>query len=144
MPANLPDRSLPFDAEHNAVNRRAHERFAVPPMYTGLQIRRLEDEVFSLDGHAYDISEGGVQFETDMPIAPGTEIGLMIDIPGCKVGDPGPGRAVFAMARVIWINEDELEIGPARMAAAFTRFCRTGDRERLMAALGAGYGRIAA
>jgi len=148
MPANQPDLPLPFDDSDNGVqparNRRRHERFAVPPMYTGLEIRRIEDEAFTLEGHAYDISEGGVQFETDMPIDPGTDIALMIDIPGCRAGDPGPGRAVFALARVIWINEDELEFGPARMAAAFTSFCRAGDRERLMRALGAGYGRLAA
>ncbi|MEM9063950.1 MAG: PilZ domain-containing protein [Planctomycetota bacterium] len=135
---------MPRDAQPTSastqLNRRSFERIAVPPMYTGLQIRRLEDEVFSLQGHAYDISEGGVQFEADIPLDPGTEIGLMIDLPGCRPGDPGPGRAVFAIGRVIWANEDEIEFGPARMAAAFTQFCREGDKQRLMHAV-AGHGR---
>jgi hypothetical protein len=37
---------------------------------------------------------------------------------------------VFVFANVIWLAGDGA--GPCRMAAAFTRFARAGDKERLI------------
>jgi hypothetical protein len=39
----------------------------------------------------------------------------------------GPGRSAFVFANIVWLTDDD-GIGPARMAAAFTRFAREGDR----------------
>jgi hypothetical protein len=33
------------------VNRRKHERFIVPPMYTPICVRLLDDEATTLEGH---------------------------------------------------------------------------------------------
>jgi hypothetical protein len=115
----------------NQVNRRQHERFAVPPMYTPISVRLLDETVFTLEGHAYDISEAGVQFELDHPIAPGTPIAIQIMLPP-NADELGPGRSVYAIANVIRLVEDPDEPGPVRMACAFTSFARLGDRERLI------------
>jgi len=112
------------------VNRRQFERFVVPPMYTPICVRLLGDTPATLDGHAYDVSEAGIQFELDRPIRPGTPVAIQIMLP--PGAEQGPGRSVFALANVVWLSDDPEEPGPTRMAAAFTRFARYGDRERLI------------
>ncbi|MFA6046365.1 MAG: PilZ domain-containing protein, partial [Phycisphaerales bacterium] len=109
----------------NSLSRRRHQRLALPPMYSAVRVRFLHDEKFSLEGHAYDISEGGAQFELDQAIDPGTPIALEIMLPhsfGAEEGVDGPGRAIFVLGNVVWI--DDSEAGPVRLAMAFTRFAR--------------------
>ncbi|UYV14127.1 MAG: PilZ domain-containing protein [Phycisphaera sp.] len=123
--------------------RRQHPRFSVPPMYSPIAVRTLDSDEFRFEGHAYDVSEGGLQFELDRPFEPGTRLAFRIELPGPMgfgrsphVGpgrDLGPGRAIFAFATVVWIDDDEF--GPARMAAVFNMFCRAGDKDRLKQAL---------
>lgn len=121
--------------------RRQHDRFVVPPMYTPLAVRLLDEDRFSLDGFAYDVSLGGLLFELDRPIAPGTPIAVRIDLPAAGLSENdrlGPSRLpIYVMANVVWI-EDEDEPGPVRMAAVFTRFPKAGDEARLRARLGSG------
>ena len=138
--------------QHDLItNRRRHERFLLPPAYTEVAARLMDEGGFEREGHAYDLSEGGIMFEMDRPIAPGSEVNLRITLPGIVPASArsrdgielGPGRAVFVVARVIWTDDDEVN-GPVRMAAAFTRFCRVGDRERLLQRLQTGrYARAA-
>lgn len=116
----------------NHNNRRMHDRFAVQPGYTPVRLRHLDSDKFTLEGHAYDISVGGVMFELDRAIDAGTAISMQIEIPPTS-SDVGPGRAVFAFGNVVWV--DESEPGPIRMAVAFTRFARAGDEQRLHKAL---------
>ena len=126
------------------VNRRQHPRFSVIPSYTSARVRLLTEENFSNSGHVYDISEGGVRFEMDSPIEPGTPVAMEIllpDRPGSMTLD-GPGRAVFLLGNVVWCDADEP--GPAKMALVITRFARAGDRDRLMNRISSGsYARVA-
>jgi hypothetical protein len=116
------------------INRRRFERFSVSPMYTPINARRMDSDTFSLAGHAYDISEGGIQFELDNSIEPGTPIAMEIELPDRgQDEDVGPGRSVFVLGNVIWL--DDSEPGPVRMAMVFTRWARVGDKERLMRAI---------
>ena len=117
------------------IDRRQFERFSVPPMYTSVGIRPIDIEVYLWEGHAYDVSEGGIRFELDRGIAPGTRVGIRIDLPqriGTVPGtaDAGPERALFAIGTVVWA--DDSEPGPVQMAAVITRFARDIDRERLL------------
>lgn len=135
-----------IDPVNNAQNRRRHARLSLPPMYTLCAVRLLDETQFRLEGHTYDISEGGIQFELDEPIAPGTQVAVQIFLPN-KLGNSfepdGPGRAIFVFGNVVWL--DDSEPGPVRMAVAFTRFARAGDEERLRRRLTeAGTGRAAA
>lgn len=112
------------------INRRKHERFIVPPMYTPICVRLLDDTNTTMDGHAYDVSESGIQFELDRSIAPGTPVAIQIMLPQ---GDQDElGRSVFVIANVVWLTDDSDEPGPSRMAAVFSSFARLGDRERLI------------
>ncbi|MEO1278575.1 MAG: PilZ domain-containing protein [Planctomycetota bacterium] len=123
--------------------RRQHPRYAVPPMYSPIAVRTLDRDEFEFEGHAYDISEGGMQFELDRPFEPGTRLAVRIELPGPMAfgrsphagpgRDTGPGRAIFVFATVVWIQDEEF--GPARMAAVFNMFCRAGDKQRLKQAL---------
>jgi len=120
-------------------NRRRYERFQLAPMYKPISVRLLDSEHFTLDGHAYNISEGGIQFELDRGIEPGTPIALQVTLPNnhwTECPDLGPGRSIFVLGNVIWLDDDEL--GPARMAVVFTRFARAGDRERLLRQISGG------
>lgn len=122
------------------INRRRFERFRLPTGYTPIVVRPLGGERGRLDGHAYDISEGGVRFELDRPVPAGTVVAMRIVLPA----PAAPSKAVFAFGNVVWLNDDPDEPGPVRMAAVFTRFPHAEDRERLMGHLAAGrYARAA-
>lgn len=124
-------------------NRRRHARYALPAMYTQVAVRMLDTDRFSIEGHAYDISEGGLRFEADRAIKPGTGVALQVTLPGMHTRDLGPGRAVFVFANIVWL-EDEEDPAPYKMAAVFTRFARAGDWERLRNELIEGRYRLAA
>ncbi|GDX99406.1 hypothetical protein LBMAG48_18100 [Phycisphaerae bacterium] len=126
------------------TNRRRFERFMLPAAYTAIAIRTLDSDTFDFEGHTYDISEGGLQFELDRGFEAGTQVAIKIELPDAVLaaGDTGPGRAVFAFGNIVWM--DDSEPGPVRMAVVFTRFARTGDRERLLRTFAAGRLRRAA
>ncbi|MFI4917129.1 MAG: PilZ domain-containing protein [Phycisphaerales bacterium JB060] len=123
--------------------RRQHPRVSVPPMYSPVAVRTLDSDEFAYEGHAYDVSEGGLQFELDRPFEPGTRLAMRIELSGDMAfgrsphagpgRDTGPGRAIFVFATVVWVADDEF--GLARMAAVFSMFCRAGDKDRLKRAL---------
>lgn len=121
----------------NPVDRRIHARFRVNPGYTPVQVRTGPDQGEAFEGHIYDISESGVCFELDHPVAPGTRVSMRIELPGFQAG---PGRAsglsVHATGNVVWCDLEEP--GASRMAVAITRYDRAGDHERLIRALSAG------
>ena len=121
------------------TDRRRFPRFDLEAMYTTIAVRTLENDTFELQGHSYDISEGGIRFELDRGIERGTQIAMMINLPTMNAGDDahGPDNAVYVFATIVWI-EDENEPGPIKMAAVFNRWARQGDRERLIAELGKG------
>lgn len=118
-------------------NRRQHQRFTLPAMYAPVAVRMLSDEHFTHQGHAYDISEGGLRFELDRPIDPGTQVAVQVTLPGPAGEGDGPGRSVFAFANIVRQQEED-EPGPVRMAAVFSRFAREGDRARLLRQLKSG------
>lgn len=112
------------------LNRRKYERFDVAPMYTAVAVRLLPSGEGILEGHVYDLSEGGAKFELDEPLEPGAKVLMQITLPGGD-GESG-GRSIFVFAEVVWDGWDEDEPGPVRMAAAFTRFGGAEDRDRLL------------
>ena len=127
----------------STIERRQFERFGVIPAYTACRARVQTEDVFRFDGHVHDLSEGGVRFEADIPIDPGTPIALEIELPE-RYGDTwvnrrevdGFGRAVFVVGNVVWCRLDDC--GSALMAVAITRFCHDGDRQRLIKRLTTG------
>jgi hypothetical protein len=114
-------------------------------MYTEVSVRELESESFQFQGHAYDISLGGMRFELDNVIEPGTQIAVRIQLPGPTSQRDRDRRAVFAMATVVWTEQDDLDQGgPVRMACVFKNFCQPGDEQRLLSQLTSGlYARAA-
>ena len=126
----------------HSINRRQFPRFSVQPMYTPVAVRTLDSETFDIEGHAYDISEGGARFDLDRPLPPGTPIAMQITLPTMH-NEIGPGRSLFVFANIVWV-EDEDEPGPVRTAAVFTPFARAGDRERLLKHFATGHYRMAA
>lgn len=125
-------------------DRRIYARYALPAMYTAVAIRPGHSDAFLYEGHAYDLSLGGVRFELDEPLPPGTAVGVRIDLPGVTpFGGLADARPVYALANIVWL-EDEDQPGPYRMAAVFTRFALPGDKERLERALMGGRYRLAA
>lgn len=109
---------------HPAVNRRRFERFRLQPMYTPISLCRLDNQRV-LEGHSYDISEGGVQFELDEPIESGTPVAIEIAL-------PRPGRrptTIEVLGNVVWT--DESEPGPVRMAVEIKSFALPEDRDSL-------------
>lgn len=114
----------------NQINRRQFERFALPAMYSRVTMRLLDGDAFEYEGHAYDISEAGLCFEIDRPVEIGTTVVLRIDLPLTCDDQP---RFIEVFSRIVRIDEDDLDVGPARLAAAFGRFARFGDKQRLIA-----------
>ena len=111
------------------VNRRRFERFAMRPMYTPMAARLLHEPDFAREGHVYDIGEGGIRFELDDAILPGSPVAVRITIPG-----PEGQATIHAFGNVVWIDDDEVN-GPVRMAAVFTSFATPADKQRLLTVL---------
>jgi hypothetical protein len=107
-------------------NRRQADRLALPAGYTPVAVRTLGKNKKSYTGHAYDLSVGGVMFELDHGIDPGTAVSIAITLPA-SLGDAG--RDVTVFGNVVWL--DDSDVGPVRMAIAFTRFAQEGDDFRL-------------
>lgn len=102
-------------------------------MYTPIEVKPQRSVSAALQGHTYDISEGGAQFELDKPIPPGTplEIDIILPMSACPGEAPDePTRAIKVFGNVVWV--DESEPGPARMAVVFTKFAQAADRDRLL------------
>ncbi len=110
--------------------RRRFDRYELPSMYTRISVRSLDRDDFEWDGHAYDISRGGVRFELDRGFEPGTSVALRIDLPRASIERSTEPRSVFAFGNVVWIEDDD-EPGPVKMAVVFTRFARPGDEDLL-------------
>lgn len=125
------------------TDRRQYPRFVLEPMYTPLAVRTQDNEAFDIEGHAYDISEGGARFELDRPFPPGTKLAMQITLPSISDSDIGPGRTILVFANVVWLDEDD-QVPPHKMAAVFTHFARAGDRERLIRQFATGRYRAAA
>ena len=111
-------------------DRRQHDRFVMPSMYSRVRVRLLDSDEFEWEGHAYDISAGGIRFELDRGIEPGTKVAFQIDLPHTATERSTERRSVFAFANVVWMEDEDIP-GPVKLAAVFTRFALEGDEERL-------------
>ena len=127
-----------MSATTKPIDRRAHQRFTLMPMYTTVEARRLAGDVDRvLLGHAYDISETGVRIELDEALEPGESIALHLTLPGAT-------SSVAASANVVWVNDEIDDPGPRRMALRFTNFRSDKDHDCLLRYLGSGLIRRAA
>lgn len=116
--------------------RRKFERYDLPSMYTEIKVRELDESTFETAGHAYDISLGGIRFEIDTPIEPGTRIAVQLQLPGTALLDR---KAIFAFATVVRVYEDDLEArGPVRIACVFDSFSTPDAQQRLAGVLSSG------
>ena len=120
------------------INRRRHERFALPAMYTTLEATRSAHyDDARLTGHVYDISEGGARVELDEPLPPGEPLQIRFTL-------PGETTDIQAHADVVWVHSEEDDPGPRRMALRFTDFVTSADHQRLLRYLGTHVRRAAA
>jgi len=92
---------------------RQHRRTPLPAAYTQFRLRRSGESEYFSEGHAYDLSEGGVRFEIDAPLPPGEIVDVELIVPGSI------GAAVHATGRIARLHDPD-ELGPTRMAICFT------------------------
>lgn len=124
------------------LNRRRLPRFVLSPMYHEVTVRRVGDADAPADtGHAYDVGEGGIQFELDNAYEIGDHLEVRIHLP--PAFDSTGDGCIVAIGRVVWVGDLE-DPGPVRMAVAFGQFPRQGDHQRLMTYVGATHLRRAA
>lgn len=119
------------------LNRRRYERFRLQPMYTTVAVCPVDRPDEISEGHAYEISEGGLRFELDEALPLGSAIVIRLTLPAVR-GEPASDRTIFAQGTVLRILEEDAP-GPVRMAARFTRFIRSADRDRLLAYFATGH-----
>jgi c-di-GMP-binding flagellar brake protein YcgR len=112
--------------------RRAHGRFVLAPMYTAVEARRASGAAI-LDGHAYDISEGGVRIELDETLDDGEAIDLSVRL-------PGEAEMITATASVVRNANRRTDLGPMQVALKFKRFASEADHRRLIEFFGHGWG----
>lgn len=114
-----------FTSTEHGQEQRQHPRIKVPAMYTLIRARVVGSNRYNWTGHIYDVSLGGVRFELDAPVAPGTEL----EIRGML---PGTGHTTFrAVGKVVRIHSDANEHGPCIMGLQFMAFQSPMDRHRL-------------
>jgi Tfp pilus assembly protein PilZ len=110
-------------------NRRRFERHRLSPMYSSVIARPADPSQPQLEGHIYDISEGGARIELDQPLTVGETVAVDLDLPGTD-------EPISAAGDVVWVNDDQDDPGPRRMAVRFRRFDSAADRLRLLVYLG--------
>ncbi len=118
-------------------DRRAYTRYALRPMYSAMEVKLASDAPESFEGHAYDISRGGVCFELDSHIEPGTPIEMKMTLPEWLLGltdGETDLTSVHVKGTVVW-NDDDDAPGPVRMAAVFTTFGTVAERELFLRTL---------
>ena len=99
-----------------SINRRAFDRFSLPPMHSFVRVSRQDEkDGEGLIGHAYDVSESGVRVELDEALAPGEAICLSISLPGEQTG-------INARGEVVWTSDPEDDPGPRRVGVRFEQF----------------------
>lgn len=117
------------------VDRRTHARYALPSMYTTVSVVDDTGKVIR-EGHVYDISQGGMRFELDDALEPGSSVTVRIDLPGQRTDH------VNATCNILWVEEEDLELpGPVRMACCFASL---EDERALAGMLGRGRYHLAA
>lgn len=124
-------------------DRRRHVRFALEPMYSHVVVRRVDAPDHTIEGHAYDISGGGVRFELDEAISPGLRVLIRIDLPQTATERSTERRSIYAFANIVWLEDDD-PFGPCQMAAVFTEFARPSDEAMLQSRLCSGRYSVAA
>ena len=126
-----------MSADHT-IDARRHPRFSLQPMYTTVTVQRIVDmKVQTVEGHAYDVSERGIRLEMDEPLEVGERVAVCLTMGGEKT-------SVFGSGRVVWVNDEDDDPGPRRMAVELTRFLSGEDKARLLRSLGSGQLRRAA
>lgn len=80
--------------------------------YTQVRVRRQGRSRYSMSGHAYDLSDGGVLFELDKPLKAGEKVEVRIVTHGAE------GRTIQAAGRIVRLANSD-QPGPAMMAVAF-------------------------
>jgi c-di-GMP-binding flagellar brake protein YcgR len=90
-----------------------------------IQVRRAGRQRFSLTGHAYDISAGGVRFELDRPLPFGEHVEVRINLPGADQ------QQIAAQGVVVRYHDDQENRGPVRMALSFTDWVDPTDKQTL-------------
>jgi hypothetical protein len=119
------------ELQGKASDRRVHTRFELRPMYSAIRVRLTPDSAEEMEGHAYDISRGGLCFELDDALPPGTPIQMHLTLPEWLMGladGEDDDAGVRARGTVVWTDDDGAR-GPVRMAAVFTSFESVGERE---------------
>lgn len=125
----------------NAENRRQFERFSLAPAYTEVMVR-VPGRRQPLEGHAYDISEGGIRMELDEAIVPGTSVVVEVKLPPGHVKG-APVEDMLARGTIMWVDDDGVR-GPVRMGVLIEDFASNVDRDRLLTRFASGAYRRAA
>lgn len=103
------------------ADKRQFPRRSLPVGYSEVHVRRSGRQRFSMVGHAYDISAGGVRIELDRSLADGEEVDIRVNLPGT---DQHEIRAHGSVVRF----HDPGEVGPVRMAVNFSALANPADR----------------
>jgi len=104
---------------------RACPRLKVPAMYTLLRVGLVGSGRYLWSGHIYDVSLSGLRFELDTVLEPGTQVEIRGMLPG------GTYTTFRAIGRVVRMDSDAEEPGPATMGLTFESFNSPMDYERL-------------
>lgn len=105
-----------------SADARQCPRLKLPAMYTLVRVRPTGTTRYQWTGYIYDISQTGMRFEVDGPIAPGTKVDICALL-------PGPHHTTFeATGHIVRMHdEDDLDLGPVRMGMTFDNFTRDVD-----------------
>ena len=95
-------------------DRRRYPRLELQAAYTQVQVRRQGRSRYSLSGHAYDLSDGGVLFELDKPLNAGEKVQVRIVTNGAE------GKTIHAAGRIVRLANTG-QPGPSLMALAFAK-----------------------
>ena len=111
-------------SSESGIEQRRTRRLTLQAMYTSVRVRVHGGRLFDQTGHIYDVSTGGMRFELDRSVEPGSRVDVQATLPGAK-----PTR-INLSGHVVRFHEPG-ESGPVRMGMVFDGAIRSADRRRL-------------
>lgn len=123
--SSLNDTDVSDSGSTNPSNLRAHPRRSVPAMYSLVRVKPKGAKRYPWTGYVYDVSLGGMRFELDDKLEPGTEVEVRAMIPFDRQ------MTINATGTVVRMHDDSDEVGPVRMGLNFTEFKTDNDRRKV-------------
>ena len=107
---------------HSRGEFRQSSRLKLSAMYSSIHVRPRHSRQFCWSGHIYEVSDAGLRFELDHPVALGKPVDVRATLPGRNA------TTVNLSGRIVRYHDDPDDPGPIRVGMKIDSFSTEDDR----------------